>query len=52
MLVEQIAVGNSLRNYMYLVACPETREAAAIDPLDDQLVLQKAKDLGLSLIHI
>ena len=49
MLVEQIAVGNSLRNYMYLVACPETREAAAIDPLDDQLVLQKAKDLGWSI---
>ncbi len=46
MLVEQIAVNNSLRNYMYLVACPETREAAAIDPLDHEVVLQRAKDLG------
>jgi len=46
MLVEQIAVNNSLRNYMYLVACPETREAAAIDPLDHELVLRRAKELG------
>ncbi len=46
MLVEQIAVNNNLRNYMYLVACPETREAAAIDPLDHALVLRKARELG------
>ncbi|MFT6098429.1 MAG: hydroxyacylglutathione hydrolase [Arenicella sp.] len=46
MLVEQIAVNNSLRNYMYLVACPETREAVAIDPLDHGLLLSRAKQLG------
>ena len=46
MLVEQIAVNNNLRNYMYLLACPETREAVAIDPLDDQLALKRAKQLG------
>jgi len=46
MLVEQIAVNNSLRNYMYLVACPETREAVAIDPLDHQRALERAKELG------
>ena len=46
MLVEQIAVNNNLRNYMYLVACPETREAAAIDPLDHELLLARAKELG------
>lgn len=46
MLVEQIAVGNSYRNYMYLVACPETREAVAIDPLDHELLLQRANELG------
>lgn len=45
MLVEQIAVNNSLRNFMYLVACPETREAVAIDPLDHALALQTAKKL-------
>jgi len=49
MLVEQIAVNNSLRNYMYLVACPETREAAAIDPLDHALVLARAKSLGWTI---
>jgi len=49
MLVEQIAVNNSLRNYMYLVACPETREAAAIDPLDYDLILKRAKELGWTI---
>lgn len=49
MLVEQIAVNNSLRNYMYLVACPETREAAAIDPLDHALLLQRAQELGWNI---
>ncbi len=46
MLVEQISVNNSLRNYMYLVACSETREAVAIDPLDHELALRRAKELG------
>ncbi|NND82982.1 MAG: hydroxyacylglutathione hydrolase [Gammaproteobacteria bacterium] len=46
MLVKQIPVNNSLRNYMYLIACPETREAAAIDPLDHQLCLQSAHNEG------
>lgn len=49
MLVEQIAVNNSLRNYMYLVACPEIREAVAIDPLDHALALQRANKLGWSI---
>jgi len=46
MLVKQIAVNNTLRNYMYLIACPETREAVAIDPLDHQVCLSVAKELG------
>ena len=49
MLVEQIAVNNSLRNYMYLLACPETREAVAIDPLDHASALQCANKLGWSI---
>lgn len=49
MKVEQIAVGNRLRNYMYLVACPETREAAAIDPLDANTALERAKSLGWTI---
>jgi hydroxyacylglutathione hydrolase len=49
MLVDQIAVGNSLRNYMYLVACAETREAVAIDPLDHALLLERASELGWNI---
>lgn len=49
MLVEQIAVNNSLRNYMYLVACPETREAVAIDPLAHELLLLRARKLGWTI---
>ena len=32
MIVEQIWTGNAYRNFNYLVACPETGEAMAIDP--------------------
>ncbi len=49
MLVEQIPVNNSLRNYMYLIACPETLEAVAIDPLDHALCLKRAQELGWSI---
>ncbi|HAU67371.1 MAG TPA: hydroxyacylglutathione hydrolase [Gammaproteobacteria bacterium] len=49
MLVEQIAVNNSLRNYMYLIACPDTLEAVAIDPLDHASTLARAAELGWSI---
>lgn len=49
MLVEQIAVENSLRNYMYLVACPQTKEAVAIDPLDHETALRRAEELGWTI---
>ncbi len=49
MIVEQIPVNNSLRNYMYIVACPETREAAVIDPLDHELILNRARELGFQV---
>ncbi|MBX2847101.1 MAG: hydroxyacylglutathione hydrolase [Acidiferrobacterales bacterium] len=49
MLVEQIPVNNNLRNYMYLIACPETKEAAALDPLDHAVCLQRAQDLGWTI---
>ncbi|MCL4167059.1 UNVERIFIED_CONTAM: hypothetical protein GTU68_035578, partial [Idotea baltica] len=49
MLVEQIPVNNDLRNYMYLVACPETLEATAIDPLDHARCLQRAQELGWTI---
>lgn len=49
MLVEQIPVNNSLRNYMYLIACAETKEAVAIDPLDHAVCLARAAELGWTI---
>ncbi len=43
MIVEQIWVGNSLRNFNYLIACPETGDALAIDPLDYEKSLAVAR---------
>lgn len=43
MLIEQIWTGNRLRNFNYLVACPESGEALAIDPLDHQRCLATAQ---------
>src|SRR6202011_4281011 len=34
MLIERIWAANSFRNFHYLVACPESGEALAIDPLE------------------
>ena len=34
MLVEQIWTANAGRNFNYLIACPETGEALAVDPLE------------------
>lgn len=42
MLIEQIWTGNAYRNFNYLVACPETGDALAIDPLDFEKCLAKA----------
>lgn len=43
MIVERIWTGNNLRNFCYLIACPETGEALAIDPLDHVKTLARAK---------
>ncbi len=43
MLVEQIWTGNAYRNFNYLIACPETGEALAIDPLDHEKCLAAAR---------
>ncbi|MEN7341544.1 MAG: hydroxyacylglutathione hydrolase [Pseudomonadota bacterium] len=44
MLIEQIWVGNDYRNFNYLIACAETGEALAVDPLDFRQCLSVAKD--------
>jgi hydroxyacylglutathione hydrolase len=52
MIVEQLWVGNSLRNFNYLIACPETGDALAIDPLDTEQVLSVARQRGLKITQI
>jgi len=51
-IVEQIWTGNAYRNFNYLIACPETGEALAIDPLDHQKCLGRAKDRGWTITQI
>ena len=52
MLVKQIWTGNAYRNFNYLIACSETGEALAIDPLDHVKCLQAAKDEGWTITQI
>ena len=52
MLVEQIWTENKFRNFNYLIACPETGEALAIDPLEYGQVLAVAKAKGWSITQI
>ncbi len=49
MIVEQIWTANAYRNFNYLIACPETGEAMAIDPLDHEKCLAAAKNAGWSI---
>ncbi len=52
MIVEQIWTGNAYRNFNYLIACPETGEALAIDPLDYRKCLDTAADRGWTITQI
>ncbi len=52
MLVEQIWTGNAYRNFNYLIACPETGEALAIDPLDHRKCLAQAREHGWTITQI
>jgi hydroxyacylglutathione hydrolase len=52
MIVKQIWTGNAYRNFNYLIACEETGEALAIDPLDVDKCLQAAKDAGWDITQI
>jgi len=52
MLVERIWTGNSYRNFNYLIACPDTGEALAIDPLDHVKCLAAAKARGWEITQI
>jgi hydroxyacylglutathione hydrolase len=52
MLTERIWSGNSLRNFFYLIADPDSGEAMAVDPLDWRLVLDVAKQHGWNITQI
>ncbi|HUP09418.1 MAG TPA: hydroxyacylglutathione hydrolase [Caldimonas sp.] len=52
MIVERIWTGNAYRNFNYLIACAETGEALAIDPLDHEKCLAKAKANGWRITQI
>ncbi len=52
MIVRQIWTANAYRNFNYLIACPETGEAMAIDPLDHKKCLAAAKDAGWRITQV
>ncbi len=52
MIVERIWTGNTYRNFNYLIACPDTGEALAIDPLDHEKCLATAKAKGWDITQI
>ena len=52
MIVKQIWTANAYRNFNYLIACSETGEALAIDPLDYQKCLNVAKEEGWDITQI
>jgi hydroxyacylglutathione hydrolase len=52
MLTERIWPGNALRNFHYLIACAETGEALAVDPLEWRLCLDAARGRGWDITQI
>ena len=52
MIVEQIWTANAGRNFNYLIACGETGEALAVDPLDHEKCLAAAKAKGWTITQI
>jgi hydroxyacylglutathione hydrolase len=52
MIVEQVWTGNAYRNFNYLIVCPETGDALAIDPLDYTKCLAAAKEHGWTITQI
>jgi hydroxyacylglutathione hydrolase len=52
MIIKQIWTANTYRNFNYLIACPETGEALAVDPLDHEKCLRAAKAEGWRITQI
>jgi len=51
-IVKQIWTANAYRNFNYLIACGETGDALAIDPLDHEKCLRAAKGEGWTITQI
>jgi hydroxyacylglutathione hydrolase len=52
MLIERIWAANAYRNFHYLIACPETGEALAVDPLEWKMCLGVARERGWQITQI
>ena len=52
MIIKQIWTANAYRNFNYLIACGETGEALAVDPLDHAKCLQAAAAAGWTITQI
>jgi len=52
MIIKQIWTGNAYRNFNYLIACEQTGEALAIDPLDYKKCLAAAKANGWTITRV
>ena len=52
MIVKQLYTENAYRNFNYLIACPETGEALAVDPLDHRRCLAEARAEGWEITQI
>ena len=52
MIVEQIWTANAYRNFNYLIVCPESGEALAVDPLDHRKCLARAQENGWTITQI
>jgi hydroxyacylglutathione hydrolase len=52
MIIERLWPANAWRNYHYLIACEETGEALAVDPLDWALCERTARERGWTITQI
>jgi hydroxyacylglutathione hydrolase len=52
MIVEQIWTANAYRNFNYLIVCPDSGDALAVDPLDHQKCLAAAKKNGWNITQV
>jgi hydroxyacylglutathione hydrolase len=52
MIIQRIWSGNEFRNFHFLIACAQTGEALAIDPLDWGLCLTAAREQGWNITQI